>query len=122
MADRICLECGERITGRVDKIFCTDYCRNTYHNRQNSDQINIIRRINHILRKNRKILHSLNPSGKSKVSRRKLIDQGYNFAYHTHYYTTSKNVVYYFCYDYGFFEMDKETMFLVKDSKGEREK
>ena len=120
MSERTCLECSERITGRVDKKFCSDYCRNTYHNRENSDHVKVMRRINHILRKNRKILQKLNPSGKTKVFRKKLIDQGYNFSYHTHNYTTTKNITYYFCYDQGFFEIDKESVFLVKDSKGER--
>ena len=27
-----CLHCGEKLIGRVDKRFCDDQCRNTWHN------------------------------------------------------------------------------------------
>lgn len=117
MATRTCLECGERITGRSDKKFCTDYCRNTYHNRQNSDQIAIVRTISFILRKNRRILDELNTSGKTKIKRKKLAEKGFNFSYHTHCYTTSKNIQYCFCYDQGYCELEKDELLLVRDSK-----
>ena len=32
-----CLECGEAFNGRIDKKFCSDYCRNTYNNKINND-------------------------------------------------------------------------------------
>ena len=45
-----CLECGEPLQGRVDKRFCGDYCRNTYHNRSNRGASAIIRQVNRVLR------------------------------------------------------------------------
>jgi len=120
MITRKCLECGEKISGRSDKKFCTDYCRNTYHNRQNSDQIAIVRKINFVLRRNRKILETLNTNVKTKVKQSKLLSKGYNTAYHTHTYTTSKNITYYFSYDYGYCEIDKEFILIVKDNKKDR--
>ena len=30
--NRECKKCGNLITGRADKVFCNDYCRNSYNN------------------------------------------------------------------------------------------
>lgn len=117
MAQRLCLECGEKLLGRVDKKFCSDYCRNSFHNKQNSDQNANVRRISNILRKNRRILESLNEKGKTIVKKKKLMEKGYDFIYHTHCYTTSKNVTYYFCFEQGFCEMEKDSVLIVKDTK-----
>ncbi len=68
--EKKCLSCGETLIGRADKKFCNDSCRNNYHHNQNRDQINFIRNINNILKKNRAILKALNPpDGKTKVKK-----------------------------------------------------
>ena len=72
MGKKKCLECEEPVQGRVDKKFCSDYCRNSYNNRVNKDSKNLIRNTNNRLRKNYKILTELNSSGKTKVTRTKL--------------------------------------------------
>ena len=64
---RKCIECGDSFHGRADKKFCSDQCRSAYNNRLNSDATNFVRNINNTLRKNRRILEELNPSGKTKV-------------------------------------------------------
>ena len=61
-----CLECQEKLVGRRDQKFCCDYCRNTYNNRQNEDANAVVRKINSILRKNRRILSKLNPNEKKR--------------------------------------------------------
>ncbi|MDD3877929.1 MAG: hypothetical protein PHT69_15005 [Bacteroidales bacterium] len=117
MKKKKCLHCGEEITGRADKKFCDDQCRNSFNNKLNSDNINIVRNINNILRKNRRILESMNPAGKTKVKKDKLLTKGFDLKYHTHTYLTKENAVYYFCYDQGFLELDKEWFLLVKNEK-----
>ena len=32
MEKRNCLECKDPVKGRIDKKFCSDYCRNAYNN------------------------------------------------------------------------------------------
>ena len=61
-----CRECQEKLVGRRDQKFCCDYCRNTYNNRINEDANAVVRKINSILRKNRRILSKLNPNGKKQ--------------------------------------------------------
>jgi hypothetical protein len=111
--ERVCLECGEKITGRVDKKFCSDLCRIGYNNKLNSDENNFVRNVNNILRKNRRILMDLNPAGKTQVARNKLNDRGFDFGYFTNTYTTKEGAQYKFCYDHGYLEVDRDRFLLV---------
>ncbi len=113
METRYCLECGEPLHGRADKKFCSDQCRTTYHNRLHAESNQYIRRINAILKKNRNILATLNPGGKAKVPKEKLLSHGYNFNYHTNIYETRSGSRYYFCYDMGYLPLDNGMYFLV---------
>ncbi len=110
---RSCLTCNTKIIGRIDKRFCSDYCRNIYHNDQNRDITNYMRKVNNILRKNRRILASFNPEGKSKIKETQLMEEGFNFAYHTNVYSTQKGAKYYFCYDQGYIKLEDGWIALV---------
>ncbi len=112
-SDKKCLECGDKITGRIDKKFCCDQCRIAYNNRLNSDNTNLVRNINNALRKNRRILIELNTTGKTKTTREKLLEKGFDFQYFTSLYTTKENAVYRYCYEQGYLQMDKEWFLLV---------
>ncbi len=112
--DRSCLECGDRVVGRIDKKFCSDACRNAYNNKVNKDSKNLVRNINNRLRKNYRILESLNPKEKTKVPKTKLMAQGFDFNYFTSIYTTKAGTVYYFVYDQGYLPLENEYYALVK--------
>ena len=109
-----CPECDDLIIGRTDKKFCSDGCRNSYNNRVNKDQKNLIRNINNRLRKNWRILESLNPYQKTKSTRDKLIAKGFDFNYFTSIYTTKSGTVYYFVYDQGYLPLENDYYALVK--------
>lgn len=108
-----CLECNEVFQGRSDKKFCSDMCRNAYNNKVKSNDINLVRNINNALRKNRRILEELNPTGKSKTQRSKLLEKGFDFNYFTNIYTTQKGARYFFCYDYGYLPIENDYFLLV---------
>jgi len=110
---RLCLSCEAEIFGRVDKKFCSDYCRNAFHNEVNRDSSSYIRKVNNVLRKNRRILAKYNPRGKSKIRESVLLEDGYNFGFHTNVYNTKKGGKYYFCYDQGFIKLDEGWVALV---------
>lgn len=114
---RVCTECGEEIMGRVDKRFCSDQCRNSYNNKLNSDSTNFVRNINKVLRKNRRILDALNPSGKTRIKKTQLSNLGFNFTYHTHTYTNKNKQTYYFCYEQGYLQLDDGYIALVKNER-----
>lgn len=108
-----CEECGDEFMGRADKRFCSDQCRSSYNNKLNSDHSNFMRNVNNILRKNRRILAQLNPHGKSKVSKDRLLEQGFKFSYFTNIYKTKAGKTYWFCYDQGYLPLENDQFALV---------
>ena len=117
METKKCLECETPLKGRVDKKFCSDYCRNSYNNRINKDSKNLIRNTNNRLRKNYRILKALNPDQKKKISRARLIERGFDFNYFTSIYTTKAGTIYYFVYDQGYLPLEHEYYALVKRAR-----
>lgn len=113
MEKRECLECGSVLRGRKDQKFCSDQCRNTYNNRLHEDANKYVRRINNILRKNRRILEQLNPKGKNTVDGIRLAEEGFNFHYFTNLYETKKGATYYFCYEQGYLKLENDQYMLV---------
>jgi hypothetical protein len=118
MEERLCLECGQPIFGRIDKKFCDDQCRNTYNNRQNADSNNYVRNVHNTLRKNRRILEELNPNDKGKTTKSIMLNKGFDFTFHTSTYTTKAGATYYFCYEYGYLPIENDYMVLVKRKEG----
>ena len=114
MEIRKCLECEEPVKGRIDKKFCSDYCRNSYNNRVNKDSKNLIRNINNRLRKNYKILSELNQTGKTKVPRNKLYDRGFDFQLFTSIYKTKTGNTYFYVYDEGYLDLENDYFLLIK--------
>ena len=114
METKQCLECGEKIFGRIDKKFCTDYCRNSYNNKVNKESKNLIRNTNNRLRKNYKVLSELNTTGKTKVTRTKLFDQGFDFNFFTSIYKTKTGNVYFYVYDQGYLALENDYFLLIK--------
>lgn len=109
-----CIECGEKFSGREDKKFCSDGCRNAYNNKINKDSTNYMRNINNKLRKNYRILSELNVEGKTKTSRTKLISKGFDFEFFTNILNTKTGNTYYFLYDQGYMALENEYYILVK--------
>jgi hypothetical protein len=118
MTAKNCLACERPIKGRTDKKFCDDSCRNNYNNRLNSDASPLIRNINNILRKNRRILEEL-LAGLEKpvtvVDKQKLIEKGFHFEYFTEQFTNDRSEKYFYCYDYGYRRLEDEKYMAVKD-------
>jgi len=98
MENKKCLECGETVTGRTDKK-------------------NLIRNINNRLKKNHKILTELNKTGKTKVTRTKLYDNGFDFNFFTSIYTTKTGNTYYYVYDQGYLSLENELFLLIKKER-----
>ena len=108
-----CLECGEPLKGRIDKKFCCDQCRNLYNNRERRVTNNYIRKVNNTLRKNRMILETCSPEGKSRIHRSKLLNMGFNFHYYTNTYKTKTGNLYFFCYEYGYLPLQDDMYTIV---------
>lgn len=105
---KTCPSCGEEIIGRVDKKFCSSYCKSSYHYLKNRDKPeNRFKQIDNQLKLNRKILKEYNKGGKVTVRRLVLLNEGFNPKYFTHYWKNNKGQVYLFCYEYGFLRLEE---------------
>jgi hypothetical protein len=108
-----CIECKERISGRIDKKFCCDQCRNVYNNKRIGEASSYIRSVNNILRRNRNILEELLPSKNSIASRSRLMQKGFDLSFYTHTSKTRKGEAY-FCYEYGYMQLNDEQFYLLR--------
>ncbi len=97
-----CKQCGKPMHGRIDKRFCDAYCRNVFNNKVKRKEEQNINEVNKTLRKNRKILKTLSPIGKSTVRKEVLEVMGYNFNIFSSIHRTSKGRIYYLSYEFGF--------------------
>jgi predicted nucleic acid-binding Zn ribbon protein len=120
IVEKVCMECGGKISGRADKKFCSDQCRVSYNNKLNRDETAYMNNVTNILRKNRRVLLELNTTGKTKVSRDKLNDKGFDFNYFTSQYKTKDGTIYNFCYEQGYLPLENNWYLLVV--KGESPK
>ncbi len=109
-----CEECGKDISGRADKKFCSDYCRNLYNNSRNKDTKNLIRNTHNRLRKNHRILTKLNLHDKTKTTKEKLLQMDFSFDLFTSIYTTKAGATYYYVYDQGYLPLENNYYLLVK--------
>lgn len=111
---KTCLDCGNPIQGRADKKFCNDLCRNNYNNQLNSNSYNIIRNINNVLKRNRRIMEELNPGGKTKTTMAKMVSKGFQPKFMTSKLDTQNGKTYHFCYEYGYLPLDGDEVLLVR--------
>lgn len=114
MEEKNCIECGKPVFGRADKKFCSDACRSSYNNKYLASASNYVRKVNHLLRKNRKILEVLNVDGKRKVHRDQLVREGFDFNFFTNVYVTKAGDEYRFCYEQGYLTLSDQFFLLVR--------
>lgn len=123
--DRWCLSCNNKVEGRVDKLFCSPYCKSSYHYIKNRNKK--MTRFNLIdvqLKRNRSVLKHFHKTGKTTILKSELIDKGFNPNYFTNYWKNNNNEVYLFCYEYGFFSLDSfgKNKYLIIDWQDYMEK
>jgi hypothetical protein len=103
---KICPVCGDPLRGRKDKVYCSPQCKNsaTYDKRVLNEPFFLY--VDRQLKINRKILKRYNQSGFTTLRKDKLLDEGFNPRFFTHYWKNKKGQVYLFCFDYGFLEIE----------------
>ncbi|HEX6915946.1 MAG TPA: hypothetical protein VF145_11935 [Chitinophagaceae bacterium] len=117
---RHCLACDKALHGRIDKKFCNDYCRNVYNNSIKTVNSTVVRSINSLLNRNRRILDKTLGSGKViRTTREKLLQQGFDFKYITHTFTNRNGDTYCFCYEMGYLPLEHDAFLVVRRKDGE---
>lgn len=110
-----CKECGDALLGRSDKRFCTDLCRNVYHNRERISETEKMREVNIILSRNRRILKTCLEGRSSKIPLSYLYKRGFDFNYFTHQVKDKEGELVVFCYEVGYQQMDNDKIAVQKE-------
>ena len=98
-----CLYCNKELKGRSDKKYCDSQCKSAYQYQQAQENPErFYNRVDNHLKLNRKLLKNFNKAGKATVRAEKLIAEGFNPNYFTHFWKNIKGDVYLFVYEYGF--------------------
>jgi predicted nucleic acid-binding Zn ribbon protein len=113
MENQFCKQCGKPVFGRSDKLFCSDYCRNTFNNEKNKNAFSFMRAVHSELSLNRRILKSYVREGRSPVRKDELAIQGFRFDLITAL-VKKPDKTYRCCYEYAY-EIDGEFVKLLQD-------
>src|SRR5688572_21208719 len=112
-----CKNCDTPVSGRRGKSFCSNECRTEFHNRQRSEQFYspFVRTVTNTLLKNRRVLQGILANKESeKITKDKLIEQGFNFKYITNTFTKPGSNTYFYCFDFGYLPLDNDQYLIVK--------
>lgn len=113
--ERNCPNCDGPVSGRIDKRFCSDLCRNDYHNKERISDARSVRYVNQILNRNRKILRDCSSSRSPKFPTAYLSSRGFDFNYFTHQVKDARGDVHVYCYDLGYQKLDDGYISLILD-------
>ena len=116
MIKKVCIECDQRIKGRIDKRFCSDVCRSQYNNRISSKEAVFVRKVNSILARNRKVLRSFYQKQIKQVHLLQLESEGFNTRFFTNEYLSEDQKTYRFCYDFGLYIIRKDVYQIIEES------
>lgn len=112
---RTCQECGTELIGRSDKRFCSDHCRNTFHNRVHSKRNRSRSLVHSKLRKNQEILSALlRHRTKRVIPKEQLLQQGFDFDYLTEIKRFKDNKNYFYIYEFGYRILEMQKLLLVR--------
>jgi predicted nucleic acid-binding Zn ribbon protein len=117
LSPKKCPECGLSVNGRSDKRFCSDGCRNLFHNRERQQLEAQIRNVNQILFSNRRILLAAVESSKQRVPLAYLRSKGFNFHFFTHQVQSPSGETAIFCYDVGYRQETSNLLSLLKEDE-----
>ncbi len=104
----ICPYCKTEIIGRSDKKYCSTHCKSAHQYETRKQEDVLYYAIDKQLKTNRKLLKVYNKSGLSTIRKEKLLSEGFNPNYFTHYWKNKEGQVYFFCYEYGFLDLKKQ--------------
>ena len=109
-----CAECGKKLKGRLGQKFCNVYCKSAFHYKNSKlKESSIYVSVDNILKHNRRILKHYNLSGQSQVKEEVLISEGFNFDYHTNTWKAKNGNLYYFCYEFGYRDLEDGKYMLI---------
>lgn len=108
--ERLCLFCDKKVEGRIDKLYCSVYCKASFHYLKNkSKERSRFQKIDDQLKRNRSVLKHFHKTGLTTILKEELLAKGFNPNYFTNYWKNNKKEVYLFCYEYGFLSLKQQS-------------
>ncbi|MGB1075704.1 MAG: hypothetical protein ACPGYK_05895 [Flavobacteriales bacterium] len=99
-----CRNCGEKLRGRRDKLFCDDHCRVRHHRRTGPHLL--LKKVDAVLMRNRTLLrmarNAENLTEQTDLAFTWLRQRGFDFTYHTHVEILSDGRAAVMCYEEGY--------------------
>ncbi|MBL0342028.1 MAG: hypothetical protein IPP71_14530 [Bacteroidetes bacterium] len=112
--EKNCLTCQSKLTGRSDKKFCNDACRNEYHNQLIRNRGGgSEKKVADTIMQNRKILSGLYANGVRQLAKTDLECYGFDFQGITGLEFLEKGKMLLFCFEFnlvkngGWFKIEK---------------
>tara|TARA_B100000678_G_C18181897_1_gene491540 strand:+ start:1080 stop:1439 length:360 start_codon:yes stop_codon:yes gene_type:complete len=100
--EKVCIECDKTFEGRMNQKFCTQKCKNAYHNARNREKESVVIQTNKILHRNWNVLQKMYEVYRSKPVQIEILEaNGYKPKYHTHTHNSPVGEKYQMVYDYG---------------------
>lgn len=104
-----CRNCKEEFEGRLNKVFCSLYCKSAYNYEKDKNKpLTRFKIVDKQLKFNRKLLARYNKAGKATVRKEVLIKEGFDPKIITSWWKNKKGDTYLFCYEYGFLEKKEQ--------------
>lgn len=98
-----CLECGKEILyGRTDKKFCSEDCRNKYHNNKHKYSRNVHNKVLNGIERNYDILNRLHRSHIASIDIGDLLALGFRLDYSTGYRRANRHDEYR-CFEFKYY-------------------
>lgn len=113
-----CKNCGKRIRGRTDKIYCDRKCKDRAYFLINEKIVKSTESIDKILHRNYKILSDEMEGGpsKKKIPILKLSLKKFNFNYITNFRTNTAGKVYHYVYDLAWMTFSDNEILIVRQN------
>lgn len=120
MDNRKCMDCGRELSGRADKKFCGDMCRSSYHNQTIQNDKSSVKKINSILRSNRKIiLYLMKNAPEMEVSEQTLKELGFKFGFCTKAQLLNNSIPCNNCYEFSYYKTENQTYRILREPSSE---
>ncbi|MEX2484790.1 MAG: hypothetical protein WED10_09525 [Brumimicrobium sp.] len=103
MKTKECNYCGSEFKGRANKKFCSNSCKNSFHNEEYRTTNSAIFKLDKKLHKNRAVLKDMYQVYRSSPIPLSILQaRGFELKYHTHNFNAPSGEKYTMVYDYGY--------------------
>ena len=111
----VCLLCHQPVRGRSDKKFCSLSCKNAYHHAQKTENEDVVKETDRILRKNYKILQSLLNGANERIIDNEILEiLGFQWNYLTRLFKNRENTEYFVLYDCAWHRLSPRQVKIIK--------